>query len=89
MVEVSVLEIGMHENVNSDHEPMCLILSELIRIILDFVEKLGKASFDLDDVFLESHYWQESLGTDLTDEIGATFCICFGQADEFMHALLS
>jgi hypothetical protein len=79
----------MHENINSDHEPMRLILSELIRIILDFVKKLGKAIFDLGDIFLESHYWQESLGTDLADEIGATLCICFGQADEFMHALLS
>jgi len=79
----------MHENINSDHEPMCLILSELIRVIFDFVEKLGKASFDLGDVFLESHYWQESLGTDLADEIGAALCICFSQADEFMHALLS
>lgn len=79
----------MHENINSDHEPMGLILSELVRIILDFVEKLGKASFDLGDVFLESHYRQKSLGTDLADEIGATFCICFSQADEFMHALLS
>ena len=34
----------MHENINSDHEPMCLILSELIRVIFDFVEKLGKAT---------------------------------------------
>lgn len=79
----------MHEDVDSDHDPVCFILPEVTRCIVDFSQELRKAGFNLGNVFLKSHYWQKSLGTYLSDEVSAALCVCFDQAHKFVHALLS